>query len=106
VVDILDREIRTLDDGQNEVRHRRSLDALPAASTMVGPALYMLSPARDGRRDGNSLLGVGGDVYEYVAWQVFRPDPSLWADRLGNVIESGRRLGFFDQSDVALRAEA
>jgi hypothetical protein len=102
VVGIFDREIQTLDVGQNEVRHRRPLDAFPAASAMVGPTLYMLCPARDGRRDRNSLLGVGCDLYEHIAWQIFGPGPSRWADELGNVVEPARPLGFFDQSYVVL----
>jgi len=36
MVDTLDREIETLDVRQNEVRHRRRLNAFPATSVMVG----------------------------------------------------------------------
>jgi hypothetical protein len=67
VVGIFDREIQTLDVGQNEVRHRQPLDAFPTASAMVSPTLYVLCPARDGRRDRNSLLGVYCDLYEHIA---------------------------------------
>jgi hypothetical protein len=56
-----------LDVGQNEVRYRRPLNAFPAASAIVGPTLYMLCLAHDGRRDRNSLLSVSYDLYEHIA---------------------------------------
>jgi hypothetical protein len=66
MVGIFDQEIQTLDVGQNEVRYCRPLDAFPTASTIVGPMLYILCLAYDGRRDRNSLLGVSCDLYEHI----------------------------------------
>jgi hypothetical protein len=102
MVGILDAEIETLNVGQNEMGHRRPPDAFSATSAMVGPTRYVLRPSRDSGSNGNFLFRVGGDLYKYVAWQVFRPGPSRWADRLGNVVELARPPGFFDRSHVAL----
>lgn len=102
VVGILDGEIKALDVGQNEVRNRRALNAFPAASAMVGPTCYVLGPLRDSASNGASLFRVGGDLYEDIGWQVFRPGTSRWADRLGIVVEPPRPPSFFHQLYRAL----
>jgi hypothetical protein len=102
MVGILDGEVETLNVGQNEMRHRRPLDAFSATCAMAGPTRYVLRPSRGSGSNKDSLFRVGGDLYKYVAWQVFRPGPSRWADRLGNVVELARPPGYFDQSYIVL----
>lgn len=95
MVGILDGEIKALSVGQNKVRNRRALNTFPAASAVVGPTCYVLRPSRDSASNGVSLFRVGGDLYEDIGWQVFKPGPSRWADRLGTIVEPPRPPSLF-----------
>jgi hypothetical protein len=67
IVGILDREVKTLDVRQNKIRHRRPPNAFSTTSVIVSPTHYVLLPSHDSGSNRDSLLGVGGDLYKYVA---------------------------------------
>jgi hypothetical protein len=81
---------------------RSSFDPFSSTSAVVRPSGYVLRPACDCGGHWNALIGVGGDLGQHVAWQIFRPGPGKSANRVWNGLEPAWPPRLVDESHVVL----